>query len=76
MASKPQPENAELPPNRLEEIGHAFASIDIPWVSIVEAVEHAVDSRWLRRHGIHPPRRDEAAEFEEIYEDLEALEAA
>jgi hypothetical protein len=70
------PENAELPPARLKEICCAFAAVSIPWVSVVEALEEAAHTRWLRRHGIPPPRCDEAAEVEDVYEEFPALEAA
>jgi hypothetical protein len=46
------PENAELPPARLEEICRAFAAAGIPKESAIEGLEQAVHRRrWLRQHG-------------------------
>jgi hypothetical protein len=70
------PENAELPPARLKEIRDAFAAAGIPGEAAVEALENAARARSLRRHAMRRARRNEAAEIEEIYEDIEAFEAA
>lgn len=69
------PENAELPAARLEEIYCAFAAADIPKEDAIEALEHAARVPPLRRHGI-PRRQRLDAGYEEIYEDIEAFEAA
>src|SRR5271165_1853636 len=69
------PENAELPPSRLEEICSAFAAVDIPREAAIEALEHAARARSLRRHGMEH-RRGRDADYEETFEDFEACEAA
>jgi hypothetical protein len=72
------PENADLPPARLEEICYAFAAAGIPGEAAIEALEHVASAQSLRRHGIRHRRlhrRDEDAEIAEVYEELEALQA-
>jgi hypothetical protein len=69
------PENAELPPARLEEICRAFAVVDIPREAAIEALEHAARARSLRPHGMRH-RRGRDAGYEEMYEDAQAYEAA
>jgi len=60
------PENAELPPTRLEEICRAFAATDIPKEDAIQALEHAA---WLQRHGIRRRRRRDEG-YEEMYADI------
>jgi len=69
------PENAELPPARLEEICCVFAAADIPKEDAIEALEHAARASSLRQHGIRRRRRRDEG-YDEIYEDIEAFEAA
>lgn len=69
------PQNADLPPARLEEIHRAFAVARIPRNTAIEAIERAAQGRTLRPHGIRRRRRD-AADYEEIFEEFEELEAA
>ncbi len=66
------PENAELPPIRLKEIQRAFEAAGIPGESAVEVIEHCARARSVRAHGLRRRRRIEAAELDEIYEELEA----
>jgi hypothetical protein len=51
------PENAELPPARLEEICCTFTAADIPSEAAIEALEHAARAPSLGRHGIWRRRR-------------------
>ena len=64
------PENADLPSARMEEICSTFAAAGIPREPALEALEHAARTPWRRRW-----RRREAG-YEEMYEDVEAFEAA
>ncbi len=66
------PENSDLPPHRLEEIYCAFTAAGIPREPAVEALEHAARAPSLRRHGLR--RRD--ADYDELFEEFEELEAA
>lgn len=70
------PENAELPSARLQEIYCAFAAVGIPTEATLEAIEHAAHCVRLREHRHHRRRRHIGEEYEEMYEDLEAFEAA
>jgi hypothetical protein len=69
------PQNAELSPARLEEIHRAFAAVGITRYGAIEAIEHAARARVLRRLGMRRRCR-RAADFEEMYEDFAAFEAA
>jgi hypothetical protein len=69
------PENAELPPARLEEICGTFAAAGIPREAAVEALEHAAHALSLRRQRIRR-RRLRDIDYDEMYEDTEAFEAA
>jgi hypothetical protein len=68
------PENADLPAVRLAEIHRAFAAVGMPKDSALAAVEDIGDRPQM------PPlhrvawrrRRNEAAEFEEMYEEFDA----
>jgi hypothetical protein len=64
------PENAELPPARLEEICCVFAAADIPKEDAIEALEHAARAPSLRRHGMRRQRRRDE-DYDEIYEAFE-----
>ena len=68
------PENAELPPARLEEIHRAFATVGIPVYSTVKALEHAASLLWLQEHRQYRRHRRTDEEHEEMYENLEATE--
>ena len=66
------PENAELPPARLEEIHRAFAAVGIPKYSAIEAVENAARALETREHHRRVRRRRREVEYEEMYEEFEA----
>lgn len=74
------PENADLPPARLEEIHCAFAAAGIPRDSAFEAIEHAARAATRTRHGLRGRRRNEMPpleELEELYEQIDdEIEAA
>jgi hypothetical protein len=72
------PENVDLPPARLDEIHRAFDAAGIPRECAIEAVEHAARAPALRQYGLHGPRRRRRrdVDYEEMYEDTEAFEAA
>jgi hypothetical protein len=73
------PENADLPPARMEEIRCAFAAAGIPGEMAVEALEQAAGASPLRPHRIRrgwARRRNDAVELQEMFEEFEALEAA
>lgn len=69
------PENAELPPARLDEICRTFTAVDIPSEGAIEALEYVARTPSLGRHGIRRQRRRDD-DYEEMYEDFEAFEAA
>ncbi len=69
------PENSELPPTRLEEICRAFMATGIPRESAIEALEHAARGPSMRRHGLRR-RRHRNADYDELFEEFEELEAA
>jgi hypothetical protein len=65
------PENADLLPDRLEEICCAFATAGIPRGTAIETLEHAALASSLRRRGMRRRlRRD--ADYEEMYEEFDA----
>jgi hypothetical protein len=68
------PENADLPPARLEEIHRAFAAAGMPRGAALEAIAQTGLALELRQHHRRERRRrrNEAAEFEEMYEQFEA----
>ena len=64
------PENAELPPTRLEEIHCAFAAAGIPRDSMIEAIEHAGHAPEFLRHEIWARQNRDAA-YEEMYDEFD-----
>ena len=68
------PENADLPPARLQEIWRTFAAAGIPREAAVEALEHAAHAPSLPQRIQRRRRRD--IDYEEMYEDTDAFEAA
>jgi len=69
------PENAELPLSRMDEICCAFDAAGIPKESAIEALEHAAQGSLLPRHRARRRRRRDA-DYDEMYQDVEAFEAA
>jgi hypothetical protein len=66
------PENAELPPARLEEIHRAFAAVGIPTESAIEALENAARALERRERHRRAGRRRREEEYDEMYEEFEA----
>ncbi len=69
------PKNDDLQPARLEEICCAFAALGIPQESAIGALEHAARAQSLRWRGTRRRQRQDA-DYEEMYEEFEEIEAA
>jgi len=70
------PRNAELPADRLDEIHCAFAAAGIPREAAVEALEHIAHGVSMPRLRMRHRRRNEAAELDMLYDDIETIQTA
>jgi hypothetical protein len=69
------PQNVDLPPARQEEIDRAFKAVGIPGAPALEALGHAGHAlELLRLH--RPARRRRDADYGEIHEEFEEIEAS